>query len=106
MRVTPEQIERANLVNLPDFLRSQGFSLKQVGREYILQEHDSLHIKITKPAKLESGSAFLKTRAATTSSLCRNLWDLILFLRWSYSATKEQSRFTPTVFQKLNRPKS
>lgn len=35
MRVTPEQIERANLVNLPDFLRSQGFSLKQVGREYI-----------------------------------------------------------------------
>ncbi len=45
MRVTPEQIERANLVNLPDFLRSQGFSLKPVGREYILQEHDSLHIK-------------------------------------------------------------
>lgn len=45
MRVTPEQIERANLVNLPDFLRSQGFSLKQVGREYVLQEHDSLHIK-------------------------------------------------------------
>ena len=48
MRVTPEQIERANLVNLPDFLRSQGFSLKQVGREYILQEHDSLHIKNNK----------------------------------------------------------
>ena len=45
MRVAPEQIERANLVNLPDFLRNQGFSLKQVGREYILQEHDSLHIK-------------------------------------------------------------
>lgn len=45
MRVLPEQIERANLVNLPDFLRSQGFSLKQVGKEYILQEHDSLHIK-------------------------------------------------------------
>lgn len=45
MRVTPEQIERANLVNLPDFLRSQGFVLKPVGREYVLQEHDSLHIK-------------------------------------------------------------
>lgn len=45
MRVTPEQIERANLVNLPDFLRSQGFVLKPVGREYALQEHDSLHIK-------------------------------------------------------------
>lgn len=45
MRVTPEQIERANLVNLPDFQRSQGFVLKPVGREYVLQEHDSLHIK-------------------------------------------------------------
>lgn len=45
MRVTAEQIERANLVNLPDFLRSQGFELKKVGKEYVLTEHDSLHIK-------------------------------------------------------------
>ena len=45
MRVTAEQIERANLVNLPDFLRSQGFDLKRVGKEYVLAEHDSLHIK-------------------------------------------------------------
>ncbi len=45
MRVTAEQIERANLVNLPDFLRSQGFDLKRVGKEYVLTEHDSLHIK-------------------------------------------------------------
>lgn len=45
MKVTSEQIERANLINLPDFLRSQGFVLKPVGREYVLQEHDSLHIK-------------------------------------------------------------
>ena len=52
MRVTPEQIERANLVNLPDFLRSQGFSLKQVGREYVLQEHDSLHIKDNKAGEV------------------------------------------------------
>ena len=45
MRVTAEQIERANLVNLPDFLKSHGFELKRVGREFILKEHDSLHIK-------------------------------------------------------------
>ena len=45
MRVTAEQIERANFVNLPDFLRSQGFELKKVGKEYVLTEHDSLHIK-------------------------------------------------------------
>lgn len=45
MRVTAEQIECANLVNLPEFLESQGFSLKKVGKEYVLTEHDSLHIK-------------------------------------------------------------
>lgn len=51
MRVTAEQIERANLVNLPEFLESQGFSLKKVGNEYILTEHDSLHIKDNKPSE-------------------------------------------------------
>lgn len=45
MKVTAEQIERANLVNLPDFLRNHGFDLKRVGKEYVLTEHDSLHIK-------------------------------------------------------------
>lgn len=45
MKVTAEQIECANLVNLPEFLESQGFSLKKVGKEYVLTEHDSLHIK-------------------------------------------------------------
>ena len=48
MRVTAEQIERANLVSLPDFLRNQGFELKKVGKEYVLKEHDSLHIKDNK----------------------------------------------------------
>lgn len=48
MRVTAEQIECANLVNLPEFLESQGFSLKKVGKEYVLTEHDSLHIKDNK----------------------------------------------------------
>lgn len=51
MRVTAEQIERANLVNLPEFLESQGFSLKKIGREYVLTEHDSLHIKDNKPGE-------------------------------------------------------
>lgn len=51
MRVTAEQIECANLVNLPEFLESQGFSLKKVGKEYILTEHDSLHIKDNKPSE-------------------------------------------------------
>ena len=63
MRVTPEQIERANLVNLPDFLRSQGFSLKQVGREYVLQEHDSLHMGIPYPPALKNAIEVLQKQA-------------------------------------------
>lgn len=45
MRITDEQKERANLVNLPQFLMSHGFDLKKVGKEYVWKEHDSLHIK-------------------------------------------------------------
>ena len=45
MRITDEQKEKANLVNLPKFLMSHGFDLKKVGREYVWKDHDSLHIK-------------------------------------------------------------
>lgn len=45
MRITDEQKERANLVNLPQFLMSHGFDLKKFGKEYVWKEHDSLHIK-------------------------------------------------------------
>ena len=44
MKITDEQKERANLVNLPQFLMSHGFDLKKVGKEYVWKEHDSLHI--------------------------------------------------------------
>lgn len=45
MKLSEEQIERANTVNLPQFLMQNGFDLKRVGREYVWKEHDSLHIK-------------------------------------------------------------
>ncbi len=45
MKITEEQINRANMVNLPSFLISNGFPLKKAGREFVWQEHDSLHIK-------------------------------------------------------------
>lgn len=45
MKITDEQIERANYINLPQFLMMHGFDLKKVGREYVWKEHDSLHIK-------------------------------------------------------------
>ena len=51
MRITDEQKERANLVNLPQFLMENGFDLKKVGREYVWKEHDSLHIKDNGPGE-------------------------------------------------------
>ncbi len=43
-RISQEEIDRANSVNLPQFLMSQGVELKRVGKEYIMKEHDSVHI--------------------------------------------------------------
>lgn len=51
MRITDEQKEKANLVNLPKFLMSHGFDLKKVGREYVWRDHDSLHIKDNGPGE-------------------------------------------------------
>lgn len=76
MRVTPEQIERANLVNLPDFLRSQGFSLKQVGREYILQEHDSLHIKDNKAGEVGKWFRFSENKGGNNIQFVQEFMGL------------------------------
>lgn len=51
MRLSEEQIERANTVNLPQFLMQNGFDLKRVGREYIWKGHDSMHIKDNVPGE-------------------------------------------------------
>ena len=76
MRVTPEQIERANLVNLPDFLRSQGFSLKQVGREYVLQEHDSMHIKDNKAGEVGKWFRFSENRGGNNIQFVQKFMGL------------------------------
>ena len=44
MSYTQEQIDRANQVNLEQFLRSQGEKLIKSGREYRWKKHDSLTI--------------------------------------------------------------
>ena len=51
MRLSEEQIERANTVNLPQFLMQNGFDLKRVGREYVWRDHDSMHIKDNAPGE-------------------------------------------------------
>lgn len=45
MGYTQEQIDRANQINLEDFLRSQGEQLIKSGNEYRWKRHDSLTIK-------------------------------------------------------------
>ncbi len=45
MSYTQEQIDRANQVNLEQFLRSQGEELMKSGREYRWKNHDSLTVK-------------------------------------------------------------
>ena len=45
MSYTQVQIDRANQVNLEQFLRSQGEELIQSGREYRWKNHDSLTVK-------------------------------------------------------------
>lgn len=45
MSYTQEQIDRANQVNLEQFLRSQGEELFKSGREYRWKNHDSLTVK-------------------------------------------------------------
>ena len=76
MKVTPEQIERANLINLPDFLRSQGFVLKPVGREYILQEHDSLHIKDNKAGEVGKWFRFSENRGGNNIQFVQKFMGL------------------------------
>lgn len=48
MGYTQEQIDRANQVNLEQFLRSQGEQIIKSGNEYRWKRHDSLTIKENK----------------------------------------------------------
>lgn len=51
MKITDEQIEKANFVNLPSFLMRYGFELKKAGTEYIWKAHDSVNIKDNSPSE-------------------------------------------------------
>lgn len=51
MKITDEQIEKANFVNLPSFLMRYGFELKKAGTEYVWKTHDSVSIKDNSPSE-------------------------------------------------------
>ena len=57
MSYTQEQIDRANQVNLEQFLRSQGEKLIKSGHEYRWERYDSLTVKGN------NGSVTVKTKA-------------------------------------------
>lgn len=76
MRITDEQKERANLVNLPQFLMSHGFDLKKVGKEYVWKEHDSLHIKDNGPGERGQWFRFSENKGGDNIGLLREYMDM------------------------------
>ena len=106
MRVTPEQIERANLVNLPDFLRSQGFSLKQVGREYILQEHDSLHIKNNEAGEVGKWFRFSENRGGSNIQFVQEFMGLDFVSAVELLSNEKAIPFHSHIASKAEPPKN
>ncbi|SFC01915.1 YodL domain-containing protein [Ruminococcus albus] len=76
MRITDEQKERANLVNLPQFLMSHGFDLKKVGKEYVWKEHDSLHIKDNGPGERGQWFRFSENKGGDNIGFLREYMDM------------------------------
>ena len=106
MQVTPEQIERANLVNLPDFLRSQGFSLKQVGREYILQEHDSLHIKKNEAGEVGKWFRFSENRGGSNIQFVQEFMGLDFVSAVELLSNEKAIPFHSHIASKAEPPKN
>ncbi len=106
MRVTPEQIERANLVNLPDFLRSQGFSLKQVGREYVLQEHDSLHIKNNKAGEVGKWFRFSENKGGNNIQFVQEFMGLDFISAVELLSNEKAIPFHDHIASKAEPPKN
>lgn len=76
MRVTDEQKEKANLVNLPQFLMAHGFDLKKVGKEYVWKEHDSLHIKDNGPGERGQWFRFRENKGGDNIGFLREYMDM------------------------------
>lgn len=76
MRITDEQKEKANLVNLPKFLMSHGFDLKKVGREYVWKDHDSLHIKDNGPGERGQWFRFRENKGGDNIGFLREYMDM------------------------------
>ena len=111
-RVSQEEIDAAKRVNLPDFLMSQGVDLKRVGKEYIMSEHDSVHIKDNVQGEMAKWYQFSEERGGDSISFVRqflgkDFYDAVKMLNGnqtpelSYDAdTITQNRTQRTELQK------
>ncbi len=76
MKITDEQIEKANYINLPQFLMMHGFDLKRVGKEYVWKEHDSLHIKDNAPGERGQWFRFSENKGGDNISFLREYMNM------------------------------
>lgn len=76
MKITDEQIKRANYVNLPQFLMMHGFDLKRVGKEYVWKEHDSLHIRDNAPVERGQWYRFSESKGGDNISFLREYMNM------------------------------
>ena len=104
MKITDEQIERANYVNLPQFLMMHGFDLKKVGREYVWKEHDSLHIKDNASGERGQWFRFSENKGGDNISFLREYMNMS-FADAVESLTGEQIDRTYTAPTRTYQPK-
>ena len=76
MKISQEDIDRANQVNLPSFLMNHGFDLKKSGREYVWKEHDSLFIKDNAPNERGKWYRFSEDHGGDNIAFLREFMDL------------------------------
>lgn len=96
-RKSEEEINRANSVNLPDFLSSQGYNLKKVGRnEYTMQEHDSMRIYDNRSGETGKWYRFSQNRGGTNIDFVREFMgksfaDAVDLLNGEYTISHTQN---------------
>ena len=77
MRITQEQIDRANAVNLPQFLIEHGFELKRMSRdEFIWKDHDSLFIHDNQNGESGKWFRFSENHGGDNIAFVREYMDL------------------------------
>ena len=77
MRITQEQIDRANAVNLPQFLIEHGFELKRMSHEeFMWKEHESLFIHDNQNGESGKWFRFSENHGGDNIAFVREYMDL------------------------------